>query len=199
MANNSLPRPRQPGGADWSDSDYMAYWRSRSIVTPNGCIEWQGWKMIGRFMYDRNKGYPMAGYRGKPQRITRIVLGWKIGRPLTKDELACHKCDNPPCINPDHLWVGSVSANTQDRLSKGRDHHSSLTHCPRGHSYAEHGVRHGKAQFRHCKICVRAKARIKAGWPEDIAYSTDPLPKGQFLRLGHWERRGGNKPKQSRT
>jgi hypothetical protein len=194
MANNSLPRPRKAGGADWSDADYMAYWRSRSIITPTGCIEWQGWKMLGKFMYDRAKGYPIAGYRGKAQRITRVVLGWKLGRPLTKDEFACHTCDNPPCINDEHLWVGTVSDNTQDRIAKGRDHHSSLTHCPRGHEYAIHGRQYNrgtKKGWRTCLVCQRARCRIKAGWPENLAYSTDVVPHGYRVM--------GNKASGKRT
>lgn len=142
-----------------SDEQYLAKWKANCDMLPNGCWHWKGWKAIGRFMYDRELGYPDASYRGKNTRLTRLIVGWKIGRPLTKDEVACHSCDHPPCINPEHLWAGSVSDNTQDRLKKGRDPHARLTHCPQGHPYSGDNLCVTRQGFRACKTCTNARTK----------------------------------------
>ena len=40
--------------------------------------------------------------------------------PLTNGLLACHHCDNPPCVNPDHLFVGTIADNNIDMTVKER-------------------------------------------------------------------------------
>lgn len=39
---------------------------------------------------------------------------------LPEEELICHKCDNPRCVNPQHLWAGTSKENTDDMIAKGR-------------------------------------------------------------------------------
>lgn len=52
----------------------------------------------------------------------RLVLAIDNGFYPSADIFACHKCDNPPCCNPAHLWWGTAQDNTTDAIAKGRLH-----------------------------------------------------------------------------
>lgn len=81
--------------------------------TPSGgCWEWQG-------AIDRD-GYGIFSYAGKTARAARMALSLS-GRPLASGEFACHHCDNPRCVRPDHLFVGTNTDNMRDMVAKGRN------------------------------------------------------------------------------
>lgn len=104
-----MKRSRIKGCPDWSDADYMAYWKSRCIVTDTGCWDWQGWCTNFNHQQPGQRGYAGSTYRGNQVRLNRKVLELKLGRPLAPGEEARHTCDNKPCINPDHLIPGMSS------------------------------------------------------------------------------------------
>lgn len=65
-------------------------------------------------------GYGIFAVNRKSQlahRISYILYKGKI--PLGK--FVCHSCDNPTCVNPDHLWLGTAKDNAVDRMVKGRN------------------------------------------------------------------------------
>lgn len=66
------------------------------------------------------KHYIMVGGRGgKRVRASRLVFTEKHG-PIPEGLNVLHTCDNTLCINPDHLFLGTLSDNTQDMIAKGR-------------------------------------------------------------------------------
>tara|TARA_Y100000310_G_scaffold240365_1_gene244193 strand:+ start:516 stop:974 length:459 start_codon:yes stop_codon:yes gene_type:complete len=91
--------------------------RFRSLdVGDNECWEWP---------WGRNRlGYGGVQFNKKWHRAHRVAWILFVG-PIPKDMFVCHHCDNPPCVNPNHLWIGSHRDNVDDMLNKGRsnNHH----------------------------------------------------------------------------
>ena len=79
--------------------------------TENGCLEWQG----GR----HEQGYGLVGYKGRCWRAHRLSYTFFNGK-ITKGLFVMHKCDNPPCCNPDHLELGTPKQNMRDSLNRKR-------------------------------------------------------------------------------
>jgi len=65
------------------------------------------------------KGYGKIAIDRHPYIATRVSLAIAGRRPKA-GENACHRCDNPTCVNPDHLFLGSQKENIHDMIAKGR-------------------------------------------------------------------------------
>lgn len=81
-------------------------------IQDNGCIIFQGGK--------DGQGYGRYWKNGKLKSVTRAVLAKQLGYELATSMDACHTCDNPSCINPEHLWAGTRTQNLLDASKKGR-------------------------------------------------------------------------------
>ena len=78
---------------------------------PSGCIPWTG--------ATANFGYGAFNVGGKVHQAHRLSYQFFVGEP--GELCVLHRCDNPPCVNPDHLFVGTHDDNMADKFDKGRN------------------------------------------------------------------------------
>jgi len=90
----------------------------------NGCIEWTGSRQRQGYgvFYIGHDAYVMAHRR---------AWEWSNGKDVPEGMLVCHSCDNPPCCNPDHLFLGTPADNMADMVNKGRSSRGEKQHKSR--------------------------------------------------------------------
>lgn len=96
------------------------FW-SRVKKMDNGCWEWQGARLPAKSeRYPSSLPYGLTSLYKKQIRAHRFA--WEITNgPIPEGSLVLHHCDNPPCVNPEHLYVGDYFDNMRDRRVRGRN------------------------------------------------------------------------------
>lgn len=64
-------------------------------------------------------GYGKIGVNGRIITASRLSFEWACG-PIPPGMFICHHCDNPKCVRPDHLFLGTALDNSRDCKAKGR-------------------------------------------------------------------------------
>lgn len=89
--------------------NFLCQYTQRNPI--NGCMEW--------LLSLDSHGYGQKSVNGHNRLAHRYA--WELGHGFIPEGLCvCHKCDNPPCCNPDHLFLGTKKDNAADRNLKGR-------------------------------------------------------------------------------
>ncbi len=127
--------------------------RKFKILRNEPCWEWAG---------ARNPaGYGQFCGFGKRQMSAHRISWFVFNGPFDTKLLVLHKCDNPPCVNPYHLYLGNQFDNERDKINRKRHANQKKTHCPRKHKYKNNlrvSIKYGRRYVsRVCLICCRRR------------------------------------------
>lgn len=95
----------------WPLSPQQRFWSNVNKSHPDSCWEWQG--------VINSNGYGTLKVGQRAWLATRLLWTWLHGE-IPQGMCVLHKCDNPPCVNPDHLFLGTRKDNYDDMVAKGR-------------------------------------------------------------------------------
>lgn len=108
---------------EFTEKEKSRFWDKVEVLEEDECWEWKAGK--------NKKGYGQIKICGKMYGAHRVAWFLKSG-PIPRGLFVLHKCDNPPCENPKHLFLGTNKDNILDASKKGKiasgDRHGSKTH-----------------------------------------------------------------------
>lgn len=124
------------------------FWKKVDKRGPEECWTW--------LASVQTVGHPYGYFRfGKTMKKAHRISWMLNNGEIPEGMCVLHKCDNPRCVNPAHLFIGTQLENIRDRDRKGRTtrHNSEKIHCIRGHRFSEKNTRIDKNGWRYCRTC----------------------------------------------
>lgn len=121
--------------------DISRFWDKVVNKGKDECWEWTAAK-------NRDRGYGMFSINGKMYYAHRIVWMWTNQLQIPDGMCILHHCDNPSCVNPNHLFLGTHADNTQDSYNKGRS--------------TQQGVNNSRSKLTREQVVIIKKSAAKA-------------------------------------
>lgn len=132
----------------------FCYAPARNIrVARSDYWEWKG--LLDKYGYGKKS---IGGLYWKPHRLAWAWANWSgegDWKAIPAGKWVLHRCDNPRCVNPGHLFLGTGLDNVMDCINKGRNFNNKKTHCRRGHEYDYINPIGG----RECRTCRNAATK----------------------------------------
>ena len=119
--------------------------------TATGCQEWTA-SLRGANNYG---SFWLGGRNINAHRAAWLLFKGKVGDGLC----VLHTCDNPSCVNTDHLYLGTQKDNSLDRKRRGRHPQHRQTHCKRGHPLSGDNLYGRSDGHRDCRACNKIHSR----------------------------------------
>lgn len=150
-----------------SPKDIARFWKKVRIG--DGCWEWDSvlceWG-YGQFSIRVNK-------KGRLFRAHRVAYTIEYG-PIPEGLSVCHRCDNPKCVRPDHLFVGTSHDNNADKIAKGRGPRTKLT--------------------PEAVIAIKALCNVEGALAVARKFQISPRTVGEIWDGVYWKHVGGTCP-----
>jgi hypothetical protein len=124
------------------------------------------WIWMGARSRPPGSGRDYGQFREDGHNRPAHVVAWELhhGRSFPEGMLGCHHCDNPPCVRPSHIFVGTMGDNIDDAYSKGRMPSNHRAYCINGHAMVEDNIYRNvyKGWVTHdCRTCRAARGAAR--------------------------------------
>lgn len=133
---------------------------------PDNCWLWKA----GRF----STGYGQFHVRGRSNVASRVAYDIYFGE-IPAGYQVCHKCDNPLCVNPRHLFLGTTQDNTRDRDRKGRQSRGEKVNTCKLTPDSVRQIRHLYATQEYTQVQLAKQ------------YGVSQVQIGHIVRGEHWK------------